>query len=180
MSSPLHLAGRIGGVPAVLEALEEAAGAGLLSEREGHDGLPEAVFVHPLQRAAVRQGLSARRRLALHAAAALLVTDPGEALHHRVRAAVAPDDELAAELSAAAVRYAADGAWSAAAAQLLAAARIGADLERRDELLLQAVEYLLLAGDIGQAEELSGTVRGIACSDTSHSNPGVRTRPAMN
>ncbi|MBK3565430.1 AAA family ATPase [Streptomyces sp. MBT62] len=160
MSSPLHKAARVGEVATPLDALEEAVAAGLLAEEPAVD-LPRATFAHPLQRAAVYQGLGPRRRSHLHEAAARLADEPAEALRHRARAAVQPDAGLADELAAYAARQADEGAWSAAAAYLMSGARLTADRTRAEERTVQAVEYLLLAGDVGQAVELTDTVRAL-------------------
>ncbi|WP_019071328.1 ATP-binding protein [Streptomyces hokutonensis] len=159
-SSPLHLAARVGGVTLALDALEEAVAAGLLTEEPAAD-LPRVIFAHPLQQAAVYQGLGPRRRSELHEAAARLADEPAEALRHRARAAVQPDADLADELAAYAARQAGEGAWSAAAAHLMSSARLTADRTRAEERTVRAVEYLLLAGDVGQAVELTETVRGL-------------------
>ncbi|MEV2196229.1 AAA family ATPase [Streptomyces phaeochromogenes] len=160
MSSPLHLAARVGGVAIPLDALEEAVAAGLLAEDPAAD-LPQAIFAHPLQQAAVYQRLGPRRRSELHEAAARLADEPAEMLRHRARASVQPDADLADELAEYAAQQAGGGAWSAAAAYLMSAARLSADRTRGEARIAQAVEYLLLAGDFGQAEELTETVRAL-------------------
>ncbi|MEV0600373.1 AAA family ATPase [Streptomyces sp. NPDC050315] len=168
MASPLHLAARIGAVPDPLEALTEALERELLRE-EAATELPKAVFPHPFARAAVYQGLPPALRSQFHErAASLLVDDPAVALHHRARAAVAPDTDLADELGRFAVQQAEEGAWSPAAATMMAAARLSTDQAHRAQRFLQAVEHLLLAGDISQAAELEQFVRNLPRSAEQH------------
>ncbi|MFJ9220060.1 ATP-binding protein [Streptomyces sp. NPDC102383] len=160
MTSPLHLAARVGGVAAPLSALEEAVSAGLLVEEAAAD-LPAVAFTHPLQQAAVYQGLGPQQRSRLHEAAARLADDAAESLRHRARAAVQPNAALADELAAYAHLQAAEGAWSAAAAYLMSGARLTGNRACGEERTLRAMEYLLLAGDIGQVQEFVATLRGL-------------------
>ncbi|KAA0932466.1 AAA family ATPase [Streptomyces apricus] len=157
MSSLLHLAAHIGSVPDPLEALAEALEAGLL-EGGTVGGLPKVAFPHPLSRAAVYQGLRPALRSRLHERAARRSNDPAAALHHRAQAAVGPDAELALKLHRLAARQASEGAWSAAASAAMAAARLSPHEADHAARFLDAVEYLLLAGDIGQAVELESQV----------------------
>ncbi|MCZ4088028.1 LuxR family transcriptional regulator [Streptomyces antarcticus] len=158
MSSPLHMAAQVGAVPEPLEALAEAMARELLEE--GTLGvMPKAVFPHPLLRAAVYHGLEPAERSRLHGLSANVSEDPGTALHHRVHAAIGPDEVLANELGLFAAQQAGEGAWSAAASASMAAARLSTVRARRDQRLLRAAECLLLAGDVSQAAELEQTIR---------------------
>ncbi|MFC8520527.1 AAA family ATPase [Streptomyces sp. NPDC057257] len=158
MSSPLHLAAELGAVHEPLGALAEAMACELLEEGPAGD-MPQAVFPHPLSRAAVYQGLEPALRTHLHLRAASLADDLALRLQHRARAALGPDPELAAELGRLAGLQADAAAWSAAAASAQAAGRLSPDPERRARWLRQAVEYLLLAGDVSQAARLEHRVR---------------------
>ncbi|GGX54248.1 LuxR family transcriptional regulator [Streptomyces minutiscleroticus] len=137
----------------VLTALEEAAGAGLLTEAPGD---PVIRFPHPLVHAAVYHQLGPSRRGALHLRAARTVGDPAQRLRHRALAAPGPDPGLAAELATLGRGFAATGAWHNAAGQLSAAARLSGDTARYERYTLEAVECALLAGDVpdvGEAAE---------------------------
>lgn len=167
MSSPLHLAARIGAVPHPLEALAEAMMRELLEE--GAVGtMPKVAFPHPLLRAAVYHRLEPNERSRLHRLAADLSGDPNIALQHRVHAAVGPDADLADELILFATQQSEEGSWSAAASASMAAARLSTGRAHRAQRMLQAVEYLLLAGDVSQAAQLEQTVREIAPGAEQH------------
>ncbi|MFJ3310952.1 AAA family ATPase [Streptomyces sp. NPDC086549] len=158
MSSPLHLAAELGAVPDPLEALAEAMTRELLVE-DAVGAMSKAAFPHPLLRAAVYRGLDPGERSRLHLLVAGLSADPTISLQHRVCAAVGPDSDLADELGRFAAQQAAEGAWSAAASSAMSAARLCPDRGRSAQWMLQAVEHLLLAGDISQAAELEQEVR---------------------
>lgn len=167
MSSPLHLAAQIGAVPDPLEALTEAMTCELLEE--GAVGpMPKVAFPHPLLRAALYHWLEPAERSRLHGLAADLSDDPNLALQHRVHAAVGPDTVLSDDLGLFAAQQSEEGAWSAAAAASMAAARLSPVRTRHAQRMLQAVEYLLLAGDVSQAAELEQTVREIAPGAEQH------------
>ncbi|MFE1802251.1 AAA family ATPase [Streptomyces sp. NPDC059517] len=167
MSSLLYLSARIGSVLDPLEALAEALEAGLLEEGTA-GGMPKVAFPHPLTRAAVYQGLRPALRSQLHQRAAHQSNDPAVALHHRAQAAVGPDAGLSVELHRFATRQASEGAWSAAASADMAASRLAPDAADCAGRLLAAVEYLLLAGDVGQAVELEPQVLKLPSSAARH------------
>ena len=137
----------------VVPALDEAVEIGLVQIRD--DGLRDVAFAHPLVRAAIYEQLGPARRVQLHTRAAGLVDDEGAALRHRVLAAAPPDPELADELEAFARREARAGAWAGAASTLLEASRLSADRERREHRLLRAVDAMIGAGDLIQAESFA-------------------------
>ncbi|MER6959672.1 AAA family ATPase [Streptomyces sp. NPDC000618] len=167
MSAPLHVAAELGAVPDPLESLAEAMTRELLAE--GAVGaMPRVAFPHPLLRAAVYRGLEPGERSRLHQLAADLSDDPSITLQHRVCAAVGPDGGLADELGGFAGQQAQEGAWSAAASASMSAARLGPERSRSARRMLQAVEYLLLAGDVSQAAELEQEVRETAPGAEQH------------
>ncbi len=137
----------------VVPALDEAVEIGLVQIRD--DGLRDVAFAHPLVRAAIYEQLGPARRVQLHTRAAGLVDDEGAALRHRVLAAAPPDPGLADELEAFARREARAGAWAGAASTLLEASRLSADRERREYRLLRAVDAMIGAGDLIQAESFA-------------------------
>ncbi|MFF9119151.1 AAA family ATPase [Streptomyces massasporeus] len=161
MSCALHQAAQVGAVPDPMGALTEAMTYDLLEEAPA-DAVLRVAFPHPLLRAAVYRGLGPAERSRLHHRAAACSEDRYAALQHRVHAAVAPDGELTDELIRLATEEAEKGAWAAAAAAAIAAARVSPQGDLRERWLIQAVEYRLLAGDVSQAAELEQTVRDMA------------------
>lgn len=161
MSCALHQAAQVGTVPDPLGALAEAMTHDLLEEAPA-DAVPRVAFAHPLLRAAVYRGLGPAERSRLHHRAAACSEERYTALQHRVHAAVAPDGGLTDELGNFATEQAEKGAWAAAAAAAIAAARLSPEAGLRERWLMRAVEYRLLAGDVSQAAELEQTVRDMA------------------
>jgi DNA-binding CsgD family transcriptional regulator len=149
----LQLASQLATITQPLAALEHAIAAHLLEEQGSATGRMVA-FPHPLVRAAVYQDLGPARRTALHLAAVPLVWGES-ALRHRVAAASGTDPVLAAEITAAARQQAAAGEWPAASDGLVAAARLSSTKARREQLLLEAVEWLLLGGCTADARALA-------------------------
>ena len=147
------LAAVLAEVQDVVPALDEAVDIGLVRIRD--DGLRDVAFAHPLVRAAIYEQLGPARRVRLHTRAAGLVEDEAAALRHRVLAAAPPDAGLADELEAFARREARAGAWAGAASTLLEASRLSADRERREHRLLLAVDAMIGAGDLIQAESFA-------------------------
>jgi DNA-binding CsgD family transcriptional regulator len=141
----LPVAAEVAGIDDAVAAFDEACAARLLTSavRAGNE---EAVFAHPLVRAAIYEELPAARRRQLHLAAARLVPGPAS-LGHRVAAAQGTDDELATELVAMAESEIAAGDLPSAAQHLLSTARLAAGRSRREDCLLRAVELLLISGD---------------------------------
>ncbi len=151
---PLGTLQRLAQVEEPLEALEQAIGAGLLEEVD--KSTERAVTLpHPLVRAAVYDDLGPATRAELHARAAELVDDEALRLHHLVAAAARPDAELAADVDALARHHAACGAWAAAGNWLVSAAHLSPTRDDRERRLLEATEWLLLAGDMCSALALA-------------------------
>ena len=73
-----------------------------------------------------------------------------------------PDPSLAAELEAFARRKAGVGAWAGAAWALVEASRLSSDREQRERLLLKAVDAMIGAGDLIQADAFAQEVVGFA------------------
>jgi DNA-binding CsgD family transcriptional regulator len=151
---PLDLAGGLAGVSDPLRAFEEAAGADLLAAGDGAPAPPVA-FAHPLVRAAVYHHLGPGQRAALHTRAAALVAEPGTALRHRTAAATAPDAALAADLRAYAGEQAARRAWAASADAAVAASRLTPVRAEAEQLTVDAIDFLLAAGDLLAAGSLA-------------------------
>lgn len=142
-----------------LPALDAATDSGLLLIRD-QQGIVQVAFPHPLVHAAVYEQLPAARRAELHRAAAAVLEGEniGEALHHRVLAAVAPDPELVAELGAFARAETARGAWASAASALVTASRLCSSRAERERLLLRAADALVSAGDVLRAQSFTDEI----------------------
>ncbi len=149
-------------VPDLIDALDEATAVNLLKVPDDSAGIRGIMFSHPLVQAAVYGQLGPARRVQLHSAAAGLVEDPAAVLRHRVMATTPPDPSLAAELEAFARRKAGVGAWAAAAWALVEASRLSSDREQRERRLLKAVDAMIGAGDLIQADAFAQEVVGFA------------------
>ncbi|GGM04194.1 AAA family ATPase [Dactylosporangium sucinum] len=168
LSEVLAAAALLGGEAPTVEAFGPAVQARLL-EVEG----ARVSFRHPLMRSAVvqRAGIGPRRQV--HAAfAALLTDDADRRVWHRSAAMTGPDEELAAELEAAAGRARRRGGVEAAVAALRRAAEVSADPQRRGERLLRAAE---LAFELGRPDLVSGLLDTGAAAELT---PRQRTRMA--
>lgn len=143
-------AAALGAVGAPIDALDQAAAAGLLAAAQGH-GLDVLTFPGRFTRGAVHAGLSPGRRHALHRGAAELASDDTERLRHLVEAAPLPDPTLAAELVELARRKADEGEWAVVAGALIDAGRISPVRAEREDRLIQAIDALAGAGLVAQA-----------------------------
>jgi DNA-binding CsgD family transcriptional regulator len=137
-------------------AIDEAVGAGLL--RETATSLGRTVSVsHPLLVTAIRDRLPRHQRRALEAA--VLPHLAGDAvLRHRIAATDGYDDDLAAEVEAAAVALETAERTGAAIELLLAAADLTSTPDRRARRFLRAVGLMSTDGDIVRAFECRATV----------------------
>ena len=134
-------------------ALGEAVAAGILAEEPG--GAAAGIgFSHLLVQRAVYGDLGPARRRRLHQRAAGLV-DRGRALGHRVAAAAGPDDGLAAELEAAGRDAQRHGRAAQAAAWLAQAAAITSEPAATDRRVLDALEILVIYGEVAQAQAVA-------------------------
>jgi DNA-binding CsgD family transcriptional regulator len=147
-------AARLAGVEASLDALDEAAAAGLVAV-DRRRGVPALDFDPPAVAAAVYEQLGPARLAALHAAAAGTVDDEAAALRHLAAAAPGPDGALADRLDAFARGRRERGD---AAAALLAASRLSPTRALREDRLVRAVDWMLLAGDAARARGLRDEV----------------------
>jgi hypothetical protein len=132
--------------------LDVAEAAGLIRTPDGH-----VLFRHPLVRTAVYHEATLEDRLAVHAALAVAVGgDLDRRAHHRAASTVRADDEVAAEVEAAADRARTRGAFLEAAQTLRRSADLTKDLQVRVRRLLDAAE---LAFEVGQADLVRETVQ---------------------
>ncbi len=155
-----------------ISALDEAIELNLLRLVPDETGLGEVAFVHPLVQAAVYGRLGPARLVELHLIAARRAVDEAAALRHRVMAATQPDPELVDQLSAFARDRAAMGAWATAASANLEAARLSGSREQREQLLLRAVDAMIGAGDLQQAEIFAEEVVGFQPNAMSEATMG--------
>lgn len=141
-------AAEVAGVGEPFGCLDEAMSARLVIASSPDD---EVAFDHWLTRAAVYFDLSPGRRSRLHARAADVVGTEDAALHHRMAAGIAGDTQLAGEAADVGRRRAATGAWAAAAEAFSAAGHMARRPEERERLSLEAVECLMMLGDVAEA-----------------------------
>jgi DNA-binding CsgD family transcriptional regulator len=131
----LGAAAAVSGVGVTVETLLPALSARLI-QVEGN----MLQFRHPLVRSAILQAASDAERRAAHAALADVLADqPDRAVWHRAAATVGPDEEVAAELEAAAARAQRRGGSAVAVAALERAANVSALPSQRSGRMLRAI-----------------------------------------
>ncbi|WP_250006855.1 AAA family ATPase [Actinoplanes sp. M2I2] len=108
-------------------------------------------FGHPLMRSAIHQRSPIGRRHRVHAALARVVVDDDRRAWHRAASAAGPDDAVAAELEAAAVRAQRRGGIAAGTAAMERSAELTRDPVLRGERLLRAAE---LAFELGRRDSV--------------------------
>lgn len=122
------------GMAATEEALEPAIGADLLVVAD-----QTFAFRHPLVRSAIVQRATVARRHAAHAALArVLGAQPDRQIWHLAASRLAPDDDMATELEAAATRAHCRGAHAGAIAALERAAQFTSSSVLRGDRLVRA------------------------------------------
>ncbi|MFE2870321.1 AAA family ATPase [Embleya sp. NPDC059259] len=135
------------GIPAT--AADAAVSAGILTPDD------PTGFRHPLIRSAVYRGADAADRRRVHETLAALsdpARDPVRRAWHRAEATIGLDDEVAAELAAAAERVRVRGGYAEQAALLSRAAQLSAD--GRPARLIEAARAYLVAGDPDAAQAI--------------------------
>ncbi|TYB71068.1 AAA family ATPase [Nonomuraea sp. PA05] len=150
---------------ALTATLRAMAGLGLeadalaAAESEGLIAVDEqtVAFRHPLIRTAAYRGAPFTDRLAAHAALAdALAGDPDRAAWHRAAAVTGPDEQVAADLEAAALRARRRSGHATAVAALERAARLTAGEQERARRLALAAEVAVDAGLPDRARHLAG------------------------
>jgi DNA-binding NarL/FixJ family response regulator len=140
------------------DALEPALDARLIEADE-----TRLRFRHPLVRTAIYQAASLPQRHAVHSALAqALAKQPDRQAWHRAAACVGPDEAVATELEAAAIRSARRGAVAIAAMAFERAARLSADPAGRSRRLLRAAQHAFV---LGREEDLTQILRAAASQD---------------
>ncbi|KUJ67168.1 LuxR family transcriptional regulator [Streptomyces albus subsp. albus] len=159
----LGAAARLGVSP---QALHAAEAAGLVAAGAA------IAFRHPLIRSAVPATANPADRRAVHQALAALLDEAGDAdrrARHRAAAALGPDEEVAADLAAAADRARARGGYADAADTLALAARLTPEPGPRARRQADAAAAAWLGGRPGQARTALAAAEEIA------EDPAVRT-----
>jgi DNA-binding CsgD family transcriptional regulator len=118
-------------------------------------------FSHPLVRAAALAGSDVSERLAGHRALAGVLEDDRRAWH-LAALADGPDEEVAAELDAAAQRAGRRGSRAAMSAAYERAAVLSASPSERGRRLAVAAEAAFDAGQLPRAADLAGQAEGLA------------------
>lgn len=121
-------------------------------------------FRHPLVRSAVYQGATTRERRQSHQALASVLDGDVEIERrawHRAAAAFGPDDDLVADLEAAAAHATARGGYEAACAALERAADLTAEREPRAQRLAAAARNAWRSGQLRHAQELANNARAL-------------------
>ncbi len=154
--SALELVAGVAEVEHPEEAMDELDRARILACRHGEHGWTVR-FLHPLTRAVVAADLGPFTRTMLHARAAALLSGD-VALLHRVEATVGPDRELAEVLRRRADECSRQGDLHLAADLTLGAARLSAVGTEADERLMDAVNLMVMDGDIAAAKPLAASL----------------------
>jgi DNA-binding CsgD family transcriptional regulator len=146
----LAAASALTGTEVTADALQPAIAAGLVEF--GETGLR---FRHPLMRSAIYQASSLARRRAAHTAlAGALAHRPDQRAWHRAAAVLGPDEQVAADIDAAAVRALNRSAFTVAADAFRRAAQLSEDMPSRSRRLLTAAEIALSSGHLGLGLDL--------------------------
>jgi hypothetical protein len=146
----LATASALTGTTVTADALRPAIAAGLAEIDE--TGLR---FRHPLMRSAIYQTASVSQRRAAHAAlAGLLDRHPDRRAWHRAAAVLGPDEQVAADLEAAAVRAERRGAVVMAVDAFRRAAQLSEDAPSRGRRLQRAATTAFGSGHPELGEDL--------------------------
>ena len=165
--APLPLVAELADLAEPAGALDQLVTSGLVTVTR-HPVHLEVRFSHPLTQAAVYHATALSRRAELHLSAAALWEAAGDeagALRHRALAVTGTDQDLSAEIAAHADAERRRPAGTAAAAGWYQiAARLAPDTVTREDLVLRAIEALVIAGDAAAAQELAVVLDSFADS----------------
>jgi DNA-binding CsgD family transcriptional regulator len=154
LGDPVLLRRAAGALGVDLSAAGPAVDAGLI------DVDARVEFAHPLVRSAAYHSAAADDRRRVHRALAGATdgeTDPDRRAWHHARAALGPDDDVAAELERSAGRAQSRGGLAATAAFLERAAALSVESSRRAERALQAAQVKYASGSLDDALALLAT-----------------------
>ena len=152
--SPLDLVAAVAEVEDPRQALEELSRSPAVLTCAASSRGWTVSFPHPLVRAAVYDDLGPHARAVLHARAGHLLSGDA-ALRHLVAASTGSDDDLADQLMVAAAANLMRGDVHTAAELTLKASRVGTPGPTSDERLLDAVNLLLIDGDLASTKALA-------------------------
>ena len=146
--------GAVSGRDQVLAELEPAERSGLLKVRDGR-----IQWRHPLARAATYAAATADERHRAHRALAALPSQlPDRRAWHLARAAVEPDEDIAAELELAAERARTWGGYAEGCRAMQRSAELSPDPAARSRRLVAAAELAAEAGQFTQLREFGRQV----------------------
>ncbi|MER7282842.1 AAA family ATPase [Dactylosporangium sp. NPDC000244] len=152
------------GAQCTADDLAPAIAARLVEVEAGADG-ERLRFVHPLMRSAIHQRAGLGPRYRTHAALAQVIPDDDRRVWHRAASTAGPDDGIAAELDAAAVRAQRRGGVAAGVAALERAAALSRDPGARGERLLRAAELAFELGRRDAVGRLLGSAERLTLSE---------------
>jgi DNA-binding CsgD family transcriptional regulator/tetratricopeptide (TPR) repeat protein len=168
LAEVLAAASVVAGAPVSVADLGEAVAA-RLAEVDGQS----VRFRHPLVRSAVGEAAGPAARQAMHRALAeVLADEPDRRVWHRAAASLGPDEEVAADLEAAADRALGRAGIPEQAAALAAAARLSPGSARRGHRLIRAAWAFCNLG------RLQTTLRLLDEAEPLDLEPGDRLRLA--
>lgn len=147
----------VSGVKDVMDALDEGHRAGLLG-LSVEQARSVVTFFEAGTTESVYEQIVPSRRIELHRRAAETVQVEGDRLGHRVSASPGADENLAAELEEYARRQAMVGAWRDVSTALFSASRLSNDIRTGNDRLLRAVDALVGAGNMAQAQMWAAAV----------------------
>ncbi|MEV6966549.1 AAA family ATPase [Hamadaea sp. NPDC051192] len=142
--------------PATADDVEPAVAGRLISVDEQY----QVRFRHPLMRSALRQSAAVAQRRRVHACLAEIVTGHDRRLWHRAAAAAGPDETLAVELAAAAIRAGDRQAGAVALTAMERAAQLSEDPQERGSRLLWAAWIAGEQGDMDSVRRLLALLEG--------------------
>jgi DNA-binding CsgD family transcriptional regulator len=152
LADALAAAAAISGTTVAVENLTAAVAAHLVDIDRA-----SIRFRHPLMRSAIWQRASPAQRFAAHAALADVMPERSDRrVWHRAGACLEPDDDVADDLEAAALRARGRGAMSVAVAALQRCGQLTVDPRRSADRLLQAAA---LAVELGRHDLVGGLLR---------------------
>ncbi|GLZ48970.1 LuxR family transcriptional regulator [Actinomycetospora sp. NBRC 106375] len=151
---------RTAGLDDVLRPLSEAARHGLVT-RFGGRSLPVVGPTDPMIRAAVLDLVGPHEAAAIRRRAAGIVAEPHRRLALLAAATPGPDVALADQLAELSRTKTTEGAWSDAADALLEASRLTDRHDDRELLLIRAVDAMIGAGAVFEAEAMIPAIENL-------------------